>query len=422
MPQSFQFKITLLPGHIEPPIWRKIIIDSEKTLFDLHYVIQGAMGWTGSHLYAYYHADEKGDINRTRNGYADLRLMEGEPGYHDDKFFRIKDIFKNIDDMMFYEYDFGDGWEHIIRLEAITETSQKTVSMCIDGERNCPIEDCGGLYGYLSLVEAVKNPRSKQAREMREWIGEPYNPEKFDLQVANHNIEFVRKMTESNIVQSTFFGGNSGNLGLDISDFLDSLIFGNQDFFRQINRLSLSGQVLVLKITVQGLKPEVSRTIEVEPKLKFRDLMKLIRASFGWISAETDMGYYFILGGDKFGKTSLFKGWYSQVAQKKIPAVLYDDSTIKLSDVFTEEGIAVNCYMPLNAWKFRIKCTSIKIKEKNKDYPTCVAGKGNLTQVPQIFDTLELYINSLSAGKGIISANADLEAINGYLRNIKKKK
>ena len=422
MTKIYQLKITLFERDIKPLIWRRITIDGEKTLFDLHYVIQGAMGWQCSHLYAYYHPDSSGTYPDTSNGgYADMRLMEDDSHYKDDKFIKIKDIFKNIGDLMFYEYDFGDSWEHSIRLEAITETAQDTKPACIDGERNCPPEDCGSVSGYFELVESVKNPKSQRARELREWLGETYNPEKFSLKKANHDIEFGRKMTEANMMRDVFLSGNAGD-SLDIYALINSLISSNQNFQKQTNRLSVSGKVFELKVSVQGIKPEISRTIEVEPNLKFRDLMKLIRASFGWLDANTEMGYYFIIDGKKFGKTSLFNGWYSPTAQKKIPSGLYDDSRIKVSEVFTEVGEAVNSNMPLYAWKFRIKCEAIKDKDKkNTNYPVCVAGKGNLTPTPTNFNEMEQYIAFIDKSDDILVV-ADLEKINVFLDSFRKKK
>ena len=44
----YQFKIRL--KDVNPMIWRRFMIQSDKTLKDLHYVIQMLMGWTDYHL------------------------------------------------------------------------------------------------------------------------------------------------------------------------------------------------------------------------------------------------------------------------------------------------------------------------------------------------------------------------------------
>ena len=40
----YQFKVRL--KDVNPMIWRRFMIQSDKTLKDLHYVIQMLMGWT----------------------------------------------------------------------------------------------------------------------------------------------------------------------------------------------------------------------------------------------------------------------------------------------------------------------------------------------------------------------------------------
>ncbi|RYU96746.1 IS1096 element passenger TnpR family protein [Emticicia agri] len=419
MPQIYQLKITLFEKHIQPPIWRTITINSEQTLFDLHYVIQGAMGWECAHLYAYYHVNSSKKPDRKRAGYADLALVGDESDFEDGSSYKIRDIFQTIGDSMLYEYDFGDSWIHTVCLEEISYTLHKVSPFCIDGQRNCPPEDCGSLPGYLELVEALKKPNSKQAKEFKEWLGETYNPEEFSIQQANYRIQLYINSSETNMFDKTVFDVDD-NLNINVADFLNLLLHGDEIFNEPINYSSVSGKVLVLKITVQGVKPEISRTIEVASSLKFRDLMKLIRASFGWIDANTDMGYYFIIGGQKIGKTSLFNGWYMPTLQKKIPSQLFDDSTIKLNQVFTEKGVAINSKMPLHAWKFRIKCESIKKKDKNANYPVCVAAKGNLTSKPSTFEEIGDYIDFINKPNDIPS-DADLESINRLLTGFRKK-
>ena len=50
----------------------------------------------------------------------------------------------------------------------------------IDGANACPPEDCGGIYGYQEMLEALKQPHSKAAKEYREWLGKNFNAHKFN--------------------------------------------------------------------------------------------------------------------------------------------------------------------------------------------------------------------------------------------------
>lgn len=51
-----------------------------------------------------------------------------------------------------YEYDFGDNWQHQIRLEAILPPKpNQSYPVCIGGRRCAPPEDCGGTWQFLAL-------------------------------------------------------------------------------------------------------------------------------------------------------------------------------------------------------------------------------------------------------------------------------
>src|SRR3990172_4927475 len=46
-----QIKVTL--RGTRPPIWRRILVYSDVTLYKLHEILQVAMGWTDNHLHQY---------------------------------------------------------------------------------------------------------------------------------------------------------------------------------------------------------------------------------------------------------------------------------------------------------------------------------------------------------------------------------
>jgi len=59
---------------------------------------------------------------------------------------------------------------------------------CIGGKRNCPPEDCGGIWGYEHLVEVMSNKRHPEYKEMREWLGDEYDPEYIDIVKINNGL------------------------------------------------------------------------------------------------------------------------------------------------------------------------------------------------------------------------------------------
>jgi len=59
---------------------------------------------------------------------------------------------------------------------------------CLDGERACPPEDCGGAWGYEELLEVLNDPDHEDYEHYRGWAGEDFDPERFDLEKVNRTL------------------------------------------------------------------------------------------------------------------------------------------------------------------------------------------------------------------------------------------
>lgn len=60
--------------------------------------------------------------------------------------------------------------------------------ICIDGQRACPPEDCGGRSGYMTLLEAIRDPQHSRHNELVNWLGRLFDPEYFNPnKVVFHN-------------------------------------------------------------------------------------------------------------------------------------------------------------------------------------------------------------------------------------------
>lgn len=177
MSKILQFKITLKRSN--PKIWRRFQIDDSLTFYDLHLVIQNVMGWTNSHLYQF--------IYERNSTIGDPELLDRDD-VADAIDIKLSSIFDKPKMQIQYEYDFGDGWEHELVLEKILDmNSIHLFSVCIDGEFNCPPEDCGGLHGFYENLEILKNKKHPEYHDTKEWMGD-YNPLDFDLQSINENL------------------------------------------------------------------------------------------------------------------------------------------------------------------------------------------------------------------------------------------
>jgi hypothetical protein len=101
---------------------------------------------------------------------------------------------------MTYEYDFGDGWEHDIILEAILPPEIDGLYPMVEaGKRACPPEDVGGVHGYDHFLEALGDPGHPDHRDMLDWVGRSFDPDSFSVGEANLDIHggWVRRKPDA---------------------------------------------------------------------------------------------------------------------------------------------------------------------------------------------------------------------------------
>lgn len=174
----YQFKVTL--ENISPAIWRQILVPESYSFWDLHTAIQDAMGWLDCHLHNFETTNPVTGAKELIGIPPDETFEDGInelPGWN----LYIKDYFSKNNPSMVYTYDYGDGWEHQIEFEGILfKKPDVKYPICIAGERSCPPENCGGPYGYDSLLKILKNRKHPEYKSMKEWIGKDFKSEEFD--------------------------------------------------------------------------------------------------------------------------------------------------------------------------------------------------------------------------------------------------
>ncbi len=159
-------------AEIEPAIWRKVSVPDRYSLHQVHRVFQLAFGWLDYHLYEF------------RIGARRFEAPDPEAKGEDAAATFLRDLDLRAGATFEYHYDFGDGWVHEVRVEDVVPTPADEVDhplpRLLDGERAGPPEDVGGIPGYGNFIEAINDPTHPQHAELRAWVGEAYDPQRFD--------------------------------------------------------------------------------------------------------------------------------------------------------------------------------------------------------------------------------------------------
>ena len=171
----YQIKVTL--QGFRPTIWRRIQVRSTTRLHRLHEIIQVVMGWENAHMHQFIVGDTY---------YGMREWFPDEPEVNDEKAFTIGRITGTEGAVLLYEYDFGDSWQHELLVEKIAPPEQGIgYPVCLAGERACPPEDVGGIWGYDEFLEAIADPAHPEHEDYMDWIGDPFDPDAFDLAEVN---------------------------------------------------------------------------------------------------------------------------------------------------------------------------------------------------------------------------------------------
>jgi hypothetical protein len=186
-----ELRITL--KNMPVPVWRLVRVNSQIAFHDLHYVIQRSFGWDNAHLYSF----TLGDTYLQSFDEEDVGDFPLGTEVIDSKLIRLRDIMAGKGWSLPYLYDFGDGWTHTVKVIKVQlgEPPLDCVEL-LDGSGACPLEDCGGPYGYQELIDVLNNPKNREHEDMAEWFGaERLDPEEFDIEAAKERVGSLNWMS-----------------------------------------------------------------------------------------------------------------------------------------------------------------------------------------------------------------------------------
>lgn len=159
---------------ISPMIWRRLLVRSDSTIADLHYTLQIAFGWSDEHLNRFHiHGQDYGvyhdggisfSSNADRVRLSDFKFRENE--------------------RFLYEYDFGDCWQHEVRVETrLAYEENRPYPYCVGGKRRAPPEDCGGPLVFMARRDEIPLKVEDLIEEIR-------------IDLETNDLEGIRDLTE----------------------------------------------------------------------------------------------------------------------------------------------------------------------------------------------------------------------------------
>ncbi len=154
---------------MEPPVTRVLDVPADIRLDRLHAVLQAALGWADYHLWEL----------RARDVGWGVPDPDWPDGPHDA---RKTTLWQAIEDTgartLTYLYDFGDGWEHTIKILRFDDAEPgRKYPVLIEASGRCPPEDVGGPWGYADFLDAIADPDHEQHDDIKEWYEGDFDPE-----------------------------------------------------------------------------------------------------------------------------------------------------------------------------------------------------------------------------------------------------
>jgi hypothetical protein len=177
-PTIARLKVSL--DDVEPKVVRRLEVPLAIRLDRLHLVLQAAFGWENYHLWEI-------QADRARFGIPD---QDWGDGTLDGRKATLEAALAKVGKKRLkYLYDFGDGWEHTIKVEAIVPASPGILyPRLIQADGRCPPEDVGGPPGYAEYLDAMADPRHERHDECMQWRGPGFDPNVVDVAVLSADV------------------------------------------------------------------------------------------------------------------------------------------------------------------------------------------------------------------------------------------
>jgi hypothetical protein len=175
-----RLKITL--DDVKPQVMRRVDVPLTIKLDRLHLVLQAAMGWTNSHLWVI----RTGEVSWGPQADDDF-----DNEALDARKTRLIEVLEDLGTKtLHYIYDFGDEWDHTIKIERILDSIPGLeYPHLIDAKGRCPLEDVGGPSGYARFLEDVAEPNRHPNAQSTSRYAPEFDPNNIDIEAIILDLE-----------------------------------------------------------------------------------------------------------------------------------------------------------------------------------------------------------------------------------------
>jgi hypothetical protein len=137
----YQLRVVLCG--VSPLVWRRLLVESDTSIAELHEILQSAFDWSGENLHRFIHGAAYG-----------IRCLGGIVFREDARRVPLSRFGLHCGERFRYAYDFTADWTLDIRLEkALPFDQNRALPLCIGGSRAAPPEDCAGAWDYLERLD-----------------------------------------------------------------------------------------------------------------------------------------------------------------------------------------------------------------------------------------------------------------------------
>lgn len=278
--KAFQLKIVI--KNSKPPIWRRVVVPTGITFSQLSMILNEVMGWCGYHMFEFefYHQELRVIENVEEfAGSGSFDYLEASTTF-------IRE-FMEENDWFTYTYDLGDDWQHRVTIEKIIDNWELDYPKVIKYKGDCPIEDCGGIYGYYVCLDIISDENHPEYEERLEWMKSQGYPQEYDMEYVNQQLEdqyfYIVGKRENRCQNEIYEEHFSGKYGLkvtknDKNKNLDIIQSNRHKVDASFQKMAdLMKEYIAIQKQMERSKPKISTLKDIFEAYEKSDLIEIAK-------------------------------------------------------------------------------------------------------------------------------------------------